>query len=63
MVREQALADGTPFAQLGVVPRLAATPGRVGAVAPALGADTDAVLASIGYAAGDVAALRAAGAV
>jgi crotonobetainyl-CoA:carnitine CoA-transferase CaiB-like acyl-CoA transferase len=63
MVREQSLADGTAFAQLGVVPRLAATPGRVGPVAAALGADTDAVLASLGYDAAGVAALRDAGAV
>jgi crotonobetainyl-CoA:carnitine CoA-transferase CaiB-like acyl-CoA transferase len=63
MVTEQVLADGTPFAQVGVVPRLAATPGRVGPPAAALGADTDAVLASLGWAADEVAALRAAGVV
>lgn len=63
MVAEQPLADGTPFAQLGVVPRLAGTPGRVGAVASPLGADTDDVLAAAGFDAAEVAALRAAGAV
>jgi alpha-methylacyl-CoA racemase len=63
MVVEQPLADGTSFAQLGVVPRLAATPGRVGAVASALGSDTDAVLASLGRTPDEVAVLRAAGAV
>lgn len=63
MVAEQVLADGTPFAQLGVVPRLAGTPGRVGAPAPALGADTDAVLAALGCAPDEVAELREAGAV
>jgi crotonobetainyl-CoA:carnitine CoA-transferase CaiB-like acyl-CoA transferase len=63
MVVEQRLADGTPFAQLGVVPRLAATPGRVGPVAAALGADTDSVLASLGCSEAEVAALREAGAV
>jgi crotonobetainyl-CoA:carnitine CoA-transferase CaiB-like acyl-CoA transferase len=60
---EQPLGDGTPFAQLGVVPRLATTPGRVGAVAHALGADTDEVLAGLGCAPDEVAALREAGAV
>ncbi len=63
MVVEQPLADGTPFRQVGVVPHLAGTPGRVGPVAAALGADTDAVLASLGCPADEVAALRAAGAV
>jgi crotonobetainyl-CoA:carnitine CoA-transferase CaiB-like acyl-CoA transferase len=63
MVVPQALADGTPFAQLGVVPRLSATPGRVGPPAAALGADTDAVLASLGCAPSEVADLRAAGVV
>jgi crotonobetainyl-CoA:carnitine CoA-transferase CaiB-like acyl-CoA transferase len=63
MVVPQALADGTAFPQVGVVPRLAATPGRVGGVASALGADTDAVLAGLGCTAGEVAALREAGAV
>ncbi|MDQ1712398.1 MAG: hypothetical protein QOE45_1848 [Frankiaceae bacterium] len=63
MVTTHPLADGTPFAQVGVVPRLAATPGRVGAPASALGADTDAVLASLGCAPDEVAALRGAGVV
>jgi len=63
MVVPQVLADGTPFGQLGVVPRLAATPGRVGGVASALGADTDEVLYGLGCTADEVAALRAAGAV
>jgi crotonobetainyl-CoA:carnitine CoA-transferase CaiB-like acyl-CoA transferase len=63
MVVEQPLPDGTPFPQLGVVPRLAATPGRVGGVAPRLGADTDAVLAGLGCSEAEVAALRADGAV
>jgi crotonobetainyl-CoA:carnitine CoA-transferase CaiB-like acyl-CoA transferase len=63
MVVDQVLADGTPFPQLGVVPRLAATPGRVGPVAAALGADTDAVLAGLGCTDAEVAALRSAGAV
>ncbi len=63
MVVEQRLADGTAFPQLGVVPRLAATPGRVGPPAAPLGADTDTVLAGLGCSPDEVAALRAAGAV
>jgi crotonobetainyl-CoA:carnitine CoA-transferase CaiB-like acyl-CoA transferase len=63
MVVPQALPDGTSFAQLGVVPRLAGTPGRVGGVASALGADTDDVLTALGYDADAVAALRSAGVV
>lgn len=63
MVAEQPLADGTPFLRVGVVPRLSATPGRAGGVASPLGADTDDVLAALGYDAGAVADLRAAGAV
>jgi formyl-CoA transferase len=45
-----------PFGLTGTAPR---TPSK----APALGADTDAVLAEIGYAPGDVAALRRSGAI
>ncbi|HEU0129601.1 MAG TPA: CaiB/BaiF CoA-transferase family protein [Mycobacteriales bacterium] len=63
MVAERALADGTAFPELGVVPRLAATPGRTGGPAPALGADTDAVLAGLGLDADAVAGLRAEGVV
>ena len=63
MVVPQVLADGTAFPQIGVVPRLAGTPGRVGGVASPLGADTDAVLAGLGCDEAEIAALRAAGAV
>jgi crotonobetainyl-CoA:carnitine CoA-transferase CaiB-like acyl-CoA transferase len=61
MVVDTVLADGSPFRQIGVVPRLSATPGRVGAQASALGADTGAVLAELGYPADRVAELRDAG--
>jgi formyl-CoA transferase len=40
-----------------------ATPARIGAVPPALGADTDTVLASLGYTADELTQLRAAGAI
>ncbi|KAB0662837.1 CoA transferase, partial [Burkholderia territorii] len=38
----------TPVLVPGIVPKLGATPGRIERPAPALGADTDAVLESIG---------------
>ncbi len=63
MVVEQALADGTAFRQVGVAPRLAETPGRVGPPPSPLGADTETVLARTGRTPADVAALRAEGAV
>jgi crotonobetainyl-CoA:carnitine CoA-transferase CaiB-like acyl-CoA transferase len=43
--------------------KLSASPGGVRAVPPELGADTDAFLAANGFAAGEIAALRAAGAI
>ncbi len=49
--------------RIGVVPRLAATPGRVGGPPSPLGADTDAVLQELGRTAEQIAELRAAGVV
>ena len=63
MVSPVVLPDGTPFSQLGVVPRLGSTPGRVGGVAPGLGEHTDEVLAALGRTAEEIAALREAGVV
>ncbi|PRE08736.1 CaiB/BaiF CoA transferase family protein [Burkholderia multivorans] len=48
MIVEDALPDGTPVLVPGIVPKLAATPGRIARPAPALGADTDTVLESLG---------------
>ena len=59
MVVDQQLPDGTTFPQMGVVPRLRDTPGRVGGVASALGVDTDAVLRSLGRSDAEIAQLRA----
>ncbi len=69
----QALANGTLTTAthaglgavrfLGVPVRLAATPGRPPGPPPELGADGDAILAEGGYAAEDIARLRAAGVV
>ncbi|MEP6695247.1 MAG: CaiB/BaiF CoA-transferase family protein [Pseudonocardiales bacterium] len=47
--------------RLGVVPRLAGTPGRAGGPPSGLGADTEAVLAGLGRTPGQIAELRAAG--
>jgi crotonobetainyl-CoA:carnitine CoA-transferase CaiB-like acyl-CoA transferase len=53
-----------PVRQLGVPVKLSRTPGDPGrGPGPALGEHTDAVLAGLGYSAGDVAAMKAAGAV
>ena len=55
------LSDGTEFRQIGVVPRLSETPGRVGPPAAALGADTDLVLRDLGRSSEEIAELRARG--
>ncbi|MPY92170.1 MAG: hypothetical protein GEV08_03620 [Acidimicrobiia bacterium] len=56
-------AGGTAYRDVAPAWSLSDTPAAVRRGAPALGADTDAVLADAGYAAPDVAALRAAGVV
>lgn len=61
MVVDRTLPDGRCFPVVGVVPRLTATPGRIGDWPSPLGADTAEVLATIGRTAEDVEALRAAG--
>ena len=50
-------------AQPAPAPRFSRTPGAIRRSAPAAGADTDSVLAELGYAADDIAALRSTGAV
>jgi formyl-CoA transferase len=59
MIRQVALADGTPLKVPGVVPRLSDTPGDIGWVGPALGEHTETVLAAHGYGREEIAALRA----
>ncbi len=56
-------ADGLTVETPGVVPKLSLTPGALLRRAPALGEDTDAVLADIGVTALQLAALRARGVV
>jgi crotonobetainyl-CoA:carnitine CoA-transferase CaiB-like acyl-CoA transferase len=51
------------FKTTGVPVKLSASPGAVARLPPELGADTDAALASYGFDAAEIAALRAAGAV
>lgn len=49
--------------QIGIVPRLSATPGAIRRTGPEVGADQDEVLASIGYGADDISALKKRGVV
>ncbi|KGD90686.1 CoA-transferase [Achromobacter sp. RTa] len=48
MILDGALPDGTPVKLPGIVPKLSETPGEVRSAAPALGQDTDEVLAGMG---------------
>ncbi|SSW61696.1 CaiB/BaiF CoA transferase family protein [Achromobacter agilis] len=48
MILDGALSDGTPVKLPGIVPKLSETPGEVRNPAPALGQDTDEVLAGLG---------------
>lgn len=59
MIEEARLPDGTPMKVPGIVPKLAATPGRTNWLGPALGEHTDEVLGALGYDAGQIDALRA----
>jgi formyl-CoA transferase len=58
MIRTVRLDDGTPVKVPGIVPKLAATPGDIDWVGPALGAHTEEVLGAIGYSAAQIADLR-----
>jgi formyl-CoA transferase len=48
MILDDVLSDGTPIKLPGIVPKLSETPGEVRGAAPALGQDTDVVLAGLG---------------
>ncbi|MBX9848759.1 MAG: CoA transferase [Rhodocyclaceae bacterium] len=58
MLKSAQLPDGKPFRMPGIVPKLTETPGEVLHIGPALGADTEAILTSLGYSTEDVADLR-----
>ena len=47
--------------QIGVGPKLSATPGKVRGTAPLIGQNTDGILKKLGYKAATIAKLRAAG--
>jgi len=61
MILEARLPDGQVIEVPGIVPKLSLTPGRVGTPAPALGADTEAVLERAGVSETAIAELRAKG--
>lgn len=63
MLQTVKLPDGRDCRMPGVVPKLSATPGGTEWIGPALGEHTNRVLAALGYDAGRIAALRAAGAI
>ncbi len=58
MLQQVTMADGSTMAVPGFVPKLSATPGQHRRNAPALGADTDAVLRELGISGEQIAALR-----
>jgi len=59
MIREVRLPDGAPLKVPAVVPKLADTPGDIGAIGPKLGQHNDEVLGRLGYSPADIAGLRA----
>jgi formyl-CoA transferase len=61
MILEARLPDGQVIEVPGIVPKLSLTPGRVRSAAPALGADTEAVLKRAGVSEAALAELRAKG--
>ncbi len=63
MIQPMVLEDGTPVRMPGIVPKLSDTPGAVRWPGPALGAHNDEVLATLGYDAAEIAALKEAGVV
>jgi crotonobetainyl-CoA:carnitine CoA-transferase CaiB-like acyl-CoA transferase len=63
MIVEPELPGKASRSQVGVGVKLSATPGRIRSAASAPGADTEAVLAELGYDAAAIAAMRGAGAV
>ncbi|MCQ4348456.1 CoA transferase [Pseudomonas stutzeri] len=63
MLQKAKLPDGREFRMPGIVPKLSETPGGTEWIGPQLGEHTAAILERLGYDAGRIAALKAAGAV
>jgi formyl-CoA transferase len=63
MLEWAALPDGRKFRIPGIVPKLGETPGGTEWLGPELGAHTDAILAELGYSAGQIASMHRDGAV
>ena len=63
MFETATLPDGREFRMPGIVPKLSATPGSTEWRGPELGAHTESVMTSLGYAPEHIAAMRAAGAI
>ena len=63
MIELAKLPDGKAFKIPGIVPKLSETPGSTEWVGPELGAHTEEVLKTLGYAPGSIADLRAGGAI
>jgi formyl-CoA transferase len=63
MIESAKLPDGKDFKIPGIVPRLSETPGSTEWVGPALGAHNNEVLLSLGYSPGEIAELKAGGAI
>jgi formyl-CoA transferase len=58
MLEELQMDDGSTLAVPGICPKLSATPGRHGRLAPTLGQDSDTVLRGLGLTAAQIDALR-----
>ena len=63
MFLQAKLPDGKPFRMPGIVPKLSESPGSVEWTGPELGEHTNQILASLGYSAEQVTALRQTGAI
>lgn len=63
MIETVSLPDGKPFRVPGIVPKLSASPGGIEWIGPALGADTEAILAELGFDPDQIAAMHQSGAV